>query len=156
VESRASLAWLDELVPIANAVTFADDRMILLATSVHRDGTASVRAVAETTVSSFLSFNPDWWTEVIPTCELTLTAGGKFVAGEGAQGADGFIAKSDSQGRLEFSVFLDCSNPFVELSSSPDGSRLQATNNRGVIWEFEVASPWIIHVRGPSSQGSIR
>ncbi|MEY4512187.1 MAG: hypothetical protein RLZZ450_4309 [Pseudomonadota bacterium] len=155
MESKASVAWSDELVPIANAVTFADDRMILLSIEIY-DETTNVRAIAETTVSSFLSFNPDWWTEVIATCELQLPAGGKFVAGEGAQGADGFIAKSDAQGRLEFSVFLDRSNPFVELSISADGSQLNATNNCGVVWHFDVKSPWIIQVGGAGPGDSVR
>jgi len=156
VESKASVAWSDDLVPIANAVTFADDRMILLAFDSHDGETTSVRAIAETTVSSFLSFNPDWWTEVIATCELPLPGGGKFVAGEAAHGSDGFIAKADARGNLEFSVFLDCSNPFVRLSTSSDGSLLQATNNCGVVWEFEVASPWIIHVGAARANDSVK
>jgi len=121
--------------------------MIVLAIQMQQDGGASVRALAETTVASFLSFNPGWWAEVMPICETGLPSGQKLVAGEGAQGGDGFVACCDADGKMVFVAFLDCSNPFVHVAMSPDGTKAEATNNRGIVWEFDLVEPWKIRTR---------
>jgi hypothetical protein len=119
--------------------------MILLTVERYSNRTF-VRPLAETTLDSFLAFNTDWWAEVTPTTRLDLPGGGYITAGEGPSGSDGFVALCNQDGDLRFSVFLDGSNPFVQLAADRTSRLLTATNNLDEEWVFNIERPWIVAV----------
>lgn len=137
-------AWDDERVPLVNAVTFVDGEMILLEIARHADGSVLVRPLAKTTLASYLSFNPDWWANVTSLCETQMADGQSFVAGEGSQGSDGFLAKRDARGALVYCVFFTSSNPFIMVTVSSSEKDLEVVNNRGERWSICIAEPWVI------------
>lgn len=140
-------AWSAGQVPIADAVTFGDGRMILLDVLHAEDGRTVVRAIAETTFDSFLTYNPDWLADVACLTETELPSRGLLQAGEGSQGGDGFIALCDVSGALTYCVFCTSSNPFTKLGLSEDQSRVHAVTSEGVEWSFNVDTPWKIDTR---------
>jgi len=125
--------------------------MILLAIERYSHK-AFVRALAETTLESFLTFNPDWWAEVTPTVRLDLPRGDYVAAGEGPNGSDGFVVLCNQRGELRFSIFLDGSNPFVQLSFDAVSRLLTASNNLGERWVFDIERPWIVSVEAGDVQ----
>jgi hypothetical protein len=120
--------------------------MVLLTIEECPSGELRVRALAETTLSSFLSFNQNQWTHVIATCEATSSSssGDSYLGGEGSYGSDGFVARVGKGGELIYCVFLTRSNPFVGLALNDDETVLIATSNLGAKWSFNVARPWAI------------
>lgn len=140
-------AWNEGQVPIADAVTFGDGRMILLEVLHAEAGRITIRPIAETTFESFISYNPGWLAEVTCITQTELPSRGLLQSGEGAQGSDGFIALCDSSGELIYCLFCMSSNPFTKLSLSKDHSKVQATTSNGVEWSFDVDTPWKIDTR---------
>jgi hypothetical protein len=143
----ARQAWRERKVPIADAVTFGNGRMILLEVLHTDEGCTSVRAVAETTLDSFTKHNPDWFAEVVPVVEVPASSHGLIRAGEGSQGGDGFIALSDQADELVYCVFCTSSNPFAKLAFFEDTSRVHAITSNAVEWSFHVDTPWKIETR---------
>jgi hypothetical protein len=143
--SEATAEWRAGRIPLVSAVSYADGHMLLL-TIEHYGLRTLVRPLAETALESFLAFNPDWWAEVTPTVRLDLPGGDYVATGEGPNGSDGFVALCSQQGELRFSIFLDGSNPFVQLSFDAPSRSLTASNNLGERWIFDVEQPWIVRV----------
>ena len=146
-------AWNQGQVPIADAVTFGDGRMVLLdVLHVEDGGTMVVRPLAESTYGSFLTYNPGWLADVTPLAEIQLPSGGLLQSGEGSHGGDGFISLSDQSGELVYCVFCTSSNPFTELAMSEDRSRVRAVTSNGVEWSFDLDTPWKIDTRRSSDR----
>lgn len=148
-------AWTLEQVPIANAVTFGDGRMILLEVLTAEDGAKVVRALAETTFDSFIKYNPDWLSDVTCVAEVDVPNVGKLQAGEAAEGAEGFVALCDADGSLVYCIFCTSSNPFAKLTLSRDNSTVRALTTSGVEWSFAIATPWRIETRVVERFGSM-
>lgn len=148
-------AWSGGQVPIADAITFGDGRMILLDVLHAEDGRTIVRPIAETTYDSFLAYNPEWLADVTCLAELELPSRGLLQCGEGSQGGDGFISLSDKDGKLVYCVFCMSSNPFTELALSGDRSRVQAVTSDGAAWSFNVDTPWNIDTRSSGEEDDL-
>lgn len=140
-------AWRKGQVPLADAVTFGDGRMILLEVLLADDGRPMVRPIAESTYESFLAHNPGWLADVTCFAELPLSSGGLLQSGEGSQGGDGFISLTDQDGELVYCVFCMCSNPFTELALSEDELRVRAVTTSGIEWSFHLDTPWNVDTR---------
>lgn len=139
--------WRAGCVPIVDAVTFADGRMVLFEMIEQPGQPDQIRPSMETTLEAFTEQNPDWLAEVTPLVELALPSWGQLQAGEGSQGADGFIALLDEEGDLRYSLFCTRSNPFVNLSLGHDGMTVRATSTLGVEWSFPLNTPLNITTR---------
>jgi hypothetical protein len=144
-------AWADDRVPLVDSVTFGDGRMVLLSVEERPSGEMGVRALGETTVASFLRFNPDRWAHITATCQLPSASGDLYIAGEGSYGSDGFVARvGGAAGELRYCVFLSSSNPFVSLDLNSQQTVLTATSNLGARWFMNVDGPWEITTDAPS------
>ncbi len=118
--------------------------MIMLDVVHAEDGQVTVRPIAETTFSSFLTYNPGWLAEVTCLSEAELPSRSVVSCGEGSQGGDGFIALCDQSGALIYCVFSTTSNPFTNLVLSEQNTTVHAFTSSGVEWSFELGTPWQI------------
>ena len=145
LEPRA--AWRVGLVAIADAVTFADGRMVLFEMLQTVNCPERFHQTGETTFGAFLAKTPGWLAEVTQLVELTAPSVGALLAGEGPQGADGFISLSDADGELTYCIFCTSSNPFEKLSIDADGLTVRAVTTTGVEWSFRIDSPSVVATR---------
>lgn len=81
------------------------------------------------------------WLNVCVLCEATDSARGmRAVAGDGPNGADGFVALLKSEeSHIEWIAFFQSSNPFVEVEFSEGCVR--AKSNLNIWWRFPVDAP---------------
>jgi len=147
VHKGVSGAWKAGRIPIADAITFGDGRMLLLELITQENGPDQIRSVEETTFDAFLARNPGWLADVTPVVEIDIPSRGILQAGEGSQGADGFIALADKDGELVYCVFCTSSNPFRALAIGEDGATVRAVTTADVEWSFHIDSPWFITTR---------
>lgn len=142
--SLASANWSKGRVVIADAVTFADGRLVLLDLQRLRLGVPVDCSCGESSVGKFLSEHPGWLADVTTTTEAAAPPHGTLQAGEGSQGSDGFIALTDVAGNLAFCLFSTGSNPFVSVELMADRSTVRAISSAGTSWCFSIDTPWVI------------
>jgi hypothetical protein len=90
-------------------------------------------------LDALLRDDPDWVTAADVTLELKLVDGSGFMCcGEGSHGSDGFICRIDSRKRLVWAVFLEDSDPFIEMVVN--GGRVEATSSSGISVSMDLAT----------------
>lgn len=101
-----------------------------------------LRVKENVSLESFLAENIEYWTKLIPLCELHLANHNLIVSGGGGGfGSDGFVAASQSSNDLlVWLAFFDYSNPFIELAEDSKNHVIGKTT-LGELWRFDLNSP---------------
>lgn len=91
-------------------------------------------------LDSVLSADPDWVTSIDITREVEIKGGvGRLLAGEGSHGSEGFFARIDDDNDLKWVVYLEESNPFVDIAV--DGNRATFYSSSGVSITVDIDRP---------------
>lgn len=134
-------AWADGRVPALDCVVHRNGRMTLLETThfkTEAETAVRVRPIADTTLSSYLGYNPDGLTYIEPMVHEN-GSGWSAMAGAGSMGSDGFVALLDDQDRLAWVVFSGSSEAFFSVERT--GAFIRARAADGRVWVFSIASP---------------
>lgn len=101
-----------------------------------------IEIVGSLDLDALLSADPDWLTSIDITKEAEIEGGaGRLVAGEGSHGSEGFFARVDDDGNLRWVVYLEDSNPFIDISVSDDEATF--TSSSGVSITVDINRPEI-------------
>jgi len=127
-----------------DGITFASGRVVLLSTatvSEHGEPKCVASPLADSTIASVLSRNPDAWVAITPmTATLDWEPEVRICCGEGAMGNEGFIAATSADLRTPIWVlFSTCSNPFTELRRA--GADILADAGYDQTWRIPFANP---------------
>jgi hypothetical protein len=136
--------WADEQCPIINGIIFGDGiikRFRLVRDNSQEGAIINLILETQTTVIDFLSQKPNNLTTLVQLCEKNVSEKHlRLIAGEGGWGGDGFVAIENKETKaLEFLLFFDNSNPFVEIDF--DESRVIAVSNLGERWIIPIEEP---------------
>jgi|GEM_PF-4659354 hypothetical protein len=146
VDDQLALAWRDERAPSPDAITFNDGRMTLVNVRHFTQGDSvriQAKPIADTTLRSFLSYNPDSWVHLDPIYRQK-TPSGLVVVGGGSMGADGFVAHLSEVGDLRWLAFFSSSEAFCHAHGSKDGIHARTVSNQN--WLFPAGAPERIQV----------
>lgn len=107
-------------MPGLNSIAFADGSMILLDIKTYYDPnnherTISCSPLCDTTITSIEQYDSDIWV-IVDVWTSVDYQGGKIYGGDGQMGNEGFIACTDANGCLIWSMFWDETNPIKQLS----------------------------------------
>ena len=135
--------WREGFVLHVDGIAFPDGRIVLLDSKTMISGSIvqSVAApLAETTLSSVLSYDPDAWVQVTQLQRLVWSSGIHVECGEGAMGNEGYVAVvGGADGALLWVLFCSRSNPFVELRR--DGDVIVAVTTYDQVWRIPYLAP---------------
>lgn len=99
-----------------------------------------IEIVDTSDIDSILSADPDWLTSVDVTREAEIEGGaGRLLAGEGSHGSEGFFARVDEKNDPMWIVYLEESNPFVDISL--DGSKATFHSSSGISVTVDINYP---------------
>jgi hypothetical protein len=92
-------------------------------------------------LDAFLKSDPDWLTTIDITGEVELRAGaGWLCRGEGSYGSEGFFAHLNQDKNLVWVVYLEESNPFVDITVA--GNVATFTSSSDIRISVDIARPW--------------
>lgn len=85
-----------------------------------------------------LSSDPDWVTSIEITREAELEGGtGRLVAGEGSYGSEGFFGRLDGSNKLEWVIYLEESNPFVDIGISGRSATFYSSSEKAITVDID-------------------
>ncbi|SDY54799.1 hypothetical protein SAMN04487939_103121 [Lysobacter sp. yr284] len=125
----------DDEVPVANGFLFADGTVFAV-------DAVAIRALPQSLpirhdAATWLDEATPWTATTAVATAVDADAGLIAIAGEGAMGADGFVALCDLRSRaLKWLLFLDFSNPFETVEFAP--GRIVASNNLHERWSIPI------------------
>ena len=91
-------------------------------------------------LDSMVEADPDWLTSIDITREMEIDGGTcRLLAGEGSHGSEGFFARVDSCNNLKWVVYLEESNPFVDINIS--GNKAIFCSSSGVVIAVDIDRP---------------
>jgi hypothetical protein len=91
-------------------------------------------------LDSFMSRNPELTTSIDITKEVSIPDGSGFLfCGEGSYGSEGFFGALNRHRRLAWVIYLEESNPFVEIA--PEEGRARATSSSGAMILISLDNP---------------
>ncbi|MFJ1756581.1 hypothetical protein [Kitasatospora sp. NPDC088134] len=92
-------------------------------------------------VEEFLREDPEWITSLTTTAEVELPAGaGYLCCGEGSHGSEGFFARLSPDHDLLWAVYLEESNPFVDLTVTGDRAVIRSTADVTIVLDLRSES----------------
>lgn len=109
--------WLAENLPIKDGLYRSDGTVYGVQVDASAEG--GLKILAPFSLEEFLSCHPDMVTSIDTTLEKPLPQGvGCVFCGEGSYGSEGFFGRLDQDRNLMWVVYLENSNPFVDVSIS--------------------------------------
>ena len=107
---------------------------------------AGIEILDTSDIDSILSADPDWLTSVDVTREMEIeAAAGRLLAGEGSHGSEGFFARVDKNNNPLWVIYLEESNPFVDISSSENEATFHSSSGISITVDInhpESGVPW--------------
>ncbi|MEV4600866.1 hypothetical protein AB0K15_26150 [Amycolatopsis sp. NPDC049253] len=132
---RIIALWRAGTAPARDGLYRADDTAV----SVDTDGAAlSWFALGPRLVLDEVLAGPGGVMDIDESARAEVAAG-VIVCGDGELGADGFVARLDSEGNLRWVVASVRSNPFERIAVS--GTVVEVTNNLGNSISFDLLDP---------------
>lgn len=111
--------WLAGSLPIQNGLYRADGSAYGVRADTSVEG--GLKILGPFDLEEFLSRDPDMVTSIDITRERPIPRGtGYLCCGEGSYGSEGFFGQLDEQKNLVWVVYLENSNPFVDVSVRDD------------------------------------
>lgn len=158
-ESGAALIqqlWQQRRSPIVSGVLFGTGEIAVLTFERMVRGVNVVLRVelsGRADVAGVLRADPDMSTELTELCQVRAEERNlEAVAGEGSAGGDGFLALTRlSDGHLNWMLFVENSNPFVEVGIR--GSEIIAVTTLDDLWTVPLVSPEQLTVRPGNRRG---
>ncbi|MFI0423995.1 hypothetical protein [Spongiactinospora sp. 9N601] len=112
--SRIERMWAEGKLPIHDGLYRADGSSWTIGIDV--SARPSIDLLGPFDLESFLDADPDYMAAIDITIEKEIPGGSGFMcAGEGSHGSEGFFARLDRRRRLIWVVYLEFSNPFIEM-----------------------------------------
>ena len=110
--------WNEGKLLCAEGVTFANGSVFLF-NLIRLKMTKNPLVYQETNLVDYLTTYPKFWVETVIQEKLELPdQQGWIICGSGALGADGFIVHVSLDNELQWSLFSEESNPFINLAYS--------------------------------------
>lgn len=123
--------WRQEQLPIRSALyTAAGDAFDV---EVDPQMPGGLRILDAFDAEEFFQEDPEWVTYLITTKEVGLSGGGYLCCGEGSQGSEGFFARLGPDHDLLWAVYLEDSNPFVDIAVTGDRAVIRSTADVTVV-----------------------
>ncbi|WP_052848050.1 hypothetical protein [Streptomyces avicenniae] len=131
--------WARAELPIKDGLHLASGMSV--AVELAPGTTSGVRFLEPFDPEAELRADPEWVTSIDITRTLPLDGGARVLCcGDGAYGSEGFVASTRGDGALEWVMYLQDSDPFVEITS--DGRHATFLSTSGVRVTLDAASPW--------------
>lgn len=129
-----NIAWLKEMVPLLNGVTYPDGRWIQVAST---DEGISIELESRWDKRNM----EDEWTYFTELCRESVPGQQlEVVAGEGGLGTDGIVALIEGEtNKPRWVLFIDWSNPFDRIEVV--GEEIVAKTTVGTTWTINLFNP---------------
>lgn len=156
IRMTSSLArqWERGELPIRDMVYLADGRAFAVELGEHFPGGMAV--TEPTSLDAILASDPDWLTSFVVThiVELRSEEGGSVCCGEGSWGSEGFFARIASGGEPIWVVYLENSNPFVEIDIDSDDRVARFSSSSGVTTSVAISGTDFVPTPWPADSSS--
>ncbi|MFC7247448.1 hypothetical protein ACFQO7_33730 [Catellatospora aurea] len=130
--------WLAGTLPIRNALYRADG--VSITARIDPGAPGGLTLGEPFSLETAMRADPEYVTSVDITAEHDLGAGGGYlVCGEGSYGSEGFFGRLDAGKGLVWVVYLENSNPFVNISAEPGSAVFTSTS--GVVITVNLETP---------------
>lgn len=144
-QTKIQELWANEKCPIVNGIIFGNGlikKLELIRDELYKP--VEIRLNNEITILNFLQNKPSnltGLTSITQLCEKFISEKNiRLVAGEAGWGGDGFVAVENlDSNQLQFLLFFDNSNPFVEIDFLD--SNILALSNLGERWIIPIEEP---------------
>lgn len=138
VTSLIQRLWLADNLPIRDGLYRADG--VSYGAQIDAAAKGGLSILAPFILKEFLSQDPEWLTSIITTLERQLPHGvGYLCCGEGSYGSEGFFGLLDQHKNLVWVVYLENSNPFVDVSVSDTAATFVSSS--GVLITVDLEAP---------------
>ncbi|MGW1681201.1 hypothetical protein [Saccharopolyspora sp. NPDC002376] len=128
--------WGAEQLPIRDGLYMVAGESYVL--RVDAEVPEGFQVLEEFDLGEWLRANPDELTWVYVTHTIKIDSG-YLCCGEGSYGSEGFFARLDTSERLVWAVYLEESNPFVEISI--DDNRAIFKSSSGITVTVDLEDP---------------
>lgn len=130
-----------------NSITYGDGKMTLFDMEYY-SGKYEIRFIADTTVDSFLFYNPDDFFDFDIFCKTNYKEFEIF-AGDGSYESEGYIcAMNKEKDRVEWFIFFENSTPFYSLDVNEEGLVTCYTKNK-IAFNIPIQNPKEFSLRYP-------
>jgi hypothetical protein len=130
--------WLADNLPIRDGLYRADG--VAYGVQVDASVEGGLRILAPFILEEVLSRDPEWVTSIITTLEKRLPHGdGYLCCGEGSYGSEGFFGRLDQHKTLMWVVYLENSNPFVNVSVSDTRATFISSSDVSITVDLEAS-----------------
>jgi hypothetical protein len=143
--STVSRLWKQGELPIHSGVYLADGRAWSVAVDAASPG--GLKVLEPFDVDEFLANDPEFVTSFVVSKLVELPEGaGHLWCGEGSWGSEGLFGRTTPQNELVWVVYLEESNPFVDIEI--DGGMARFRSSSGVMVSVDVSgtdfvpAPW--------------
>jgi hypothetical protein len=133
--STISEIWNDGRAPIRDGLYLSNGHSY----EVRVDSTADkgFEVLGEFDLDAVLTSEPDWLTTVDVTKEIELPGEGFLCCGEGSYGSEGFFARLDQRRHLTWLVYLEESNPFIEILTEGTAARFVSSSGVEIVLDID-------------------
>lgn len=116
--SKINELWNKEKLPIKDGIYFANGESFSFLTKFYPD--IVIKKGKSFSLVDFLNKNPDCITDIDIFEKIKIQTGGAYLLGEGSHGSEGFIAYITSDEKLNWVIYFEESNPFINAVELPD------------------------------------
>lgn len=114
VTTTLAQLWEREELPIRDALYLADGRSFAVALDEQAPGGLTVGDPFD--LDALLAQDPEWVTSIVVSKQVEVETGGGYVCcGEGSWGSEGIFARLSPDGTPTWVVYLERSNPFIDV-----------------------------------------
>ena len=116
--SKINELWNKEKLPIKDGIYFANGESFSFLAKFYSD--IVIKKGKSFSLVDFLNKNPDCITDIDIFEKIKIPTGGACLLGEGSHGSEGFIAYITSDEKLNWVIYFEESNPFINAVELPD------------------------------------
>lgn len=131
VATTLAQLWEREELPIRDALYLADGRAFAVALDEQAPGGLRVNDAFD--LDAVLAEDPEWVTSFVISKTVELGSGrGSVCCGEGSWGSEGIFARLSPDSEPMWAVYLQRSNPFVDVEIRDDAVRFESSSGAHV------------------------
>ncbi|OCG10546.1 hypothetical protein [Gilliamella apicola] len=116
--SKINELWNKKKLPIKNGIYFANGESFSFLAKFYPD--IVIKKGKSFSLVDFLNQNPDCITDIDIFKKIKIPTDGACLLGEGSHGSEGFIAYITSDEKLNWVIYFEESNPFINAVELPD------------------------------------
>ncbi|MGH3310760.1 MAG: hypothetical protein ACRDP3_09265 [Streptomyces sp.] len=110
--------WSQENIPIRDALYMANGSSYDVV--VNSTSWSGIDFLKSFDLDAHLASDPEWVSSIEVTHTLELADRDRLCCGEGSHGSEGFVGRIDKDGELKWVIYLEYSNPFIEIHLMDD------------------------------------